>query len=78
LPGVHADGTLLRGTTPPTPDQVLATFEDRLLAGDVSQPTHATITARLNDSKANRRRPDDGNAALITGLLLGSPEFQKR
>jgi uncharacterized protein (DUF1800 family) len=77
LAGIHADATPL-GTARPTSDQALATLEDRLLAGDVSQQTHRTIAARLNDPKANPRRQDDGNAALITGLLLGSPEFQKR
>ena len=78
LPRIHADATPLPGTTPPASDQALATLEDRLLAGDISQQTHDTISARLNDPKTNRRRQDDGNAALITGLLLGSPEFQKR
>ena len=78
LPGIHIDTTRLPGTAPPTPEEALAALERRLLAGDVSQQTHATIAARLNDPKPNRRPQDDGNAILFMGLLLGSPEFQKR
>jgi uncharacterized protein (DUF1800 family) len=78
FPGIHGDATPLLENTLPISDEALATLENRLLAGDVSQQTHTTIAARLNDLKANRHRQADGNAALITGLLLGSPEFQKR
>ena len=64
------------------PQQTLAVLENSLLAGDVSKQTHDVISARLQDSKISRRKLDDParppNAGLIAGLLLGSPEFQKR
>ena len=64
------------------PEQALAALENRLLAGDVSKQTHDVIAARLQDSKISRRKLDDParppNTNLIAGLLLGSPEFQRR
>jgi len=64
------------------PQQTLAALENSLLAGDVSKQTHDVISARLQDSKISRRKLDDParppNIALITCLLLGSPEFQRR
>ena len=62
--------------------QTLAALENSLLAGDVSKQTHDVISARLQDSKISRRKLDDParppNIGLIEGLLLGSPEFQRR
>src|SRR5579863_10057019 len=64
------------------PQQALAVLENRLLAGDVSKQTHDVISARLQDSKISHRKLDDParppNTSLIAGLLLGSPEFQRR
>jgi len=64
------------------PQQTLAALENSLLAGDVSKQTHDVISARLQDSKISRRNLDDPvrppNIGLIDGLLLGSPEFQRR
>src|SRR5579863_1736371 len=64
------------------PQQTLTALENSLLAGDVSKQTHDVITARLEDSNTSRRKPDDParppNTGLIAGLLLGSPEFQRR
>ncbi|MGA8149431.1 MAG: DUF1800 domain-containing protein [Terriglobales bacterium] len=66
----------------PGPEQILAALEDSLLAGDVSKQTHDTIVARLEDPQISRRKLDDParspNVAVIEGLLLGSPEFQRR
>jgi uncharacterized protein (DUF1800 family) len=78
LPGTRVDVAPLPGSTPIPAEQSLATLEARLLSGDVSKQTHDTIVTRLNDPKVGRRRQEDANAAQITGLLLGSPEFQKR
>jgi uncharacterized protein (DUF1800 family) len=77
LQGTRVDPTPLLGPIPPTPDQTLGVLENRLLAGDVSQQTHDTIASRMNDPKLARRQADV-NTTQITGLLLGSPEFQKR
>lgn len=64
------------------PQQTLASLENSLLADDVSKQTHDLISARLQDPMISRRRLDDParppNVAAIEGLLLGSPEFQKR
>jgi uncharacterized protein (DUF1800 family) len=84
--GVKVDSTnLAAGTTaeaPPDPQRALATLEDSLLAGDISKQTHDTISKQLEDSTISQRRLDDPkrppNVAAITGLILGSPEFQRR
>jgi uncharacterized protein (DUF1800 family) len=64
------------------PQQTLATLENILLGGDVSEQTHDTIASRLEDPKIAQRKLDDAarppNVSMIEGLLLGSPEFQRR
>jgi uncharacterized protein (DUF1800 family) len=77
--GVQMDSQQALGADP---QQALAAMENSLLAGDVSKQTHDVISARLQDSKINLLKPDDParppNINLIAGLLLGSPEFQRR
>jgi hypothetical protein len=103
---------------PPAPADAtvaLSALEAKLLAGDVSTQTHASIMAQIEaaqnqtaqnqaagknappaqdqnkdqqnkavqDNKKNQqRKPADAarppDASTIAGLLLGSPEFQKR
>ncbi len=62
--------------------QLLTELENTLLAGDVSQQTHETIAKQMQDPQVTGRRLDDPvrppNVGVLTGLLLGSPEFQKR
>jgi uncharacterized protein (DUF1800 family) len=62
--------------------QALVTLENSLLSGDISKQTHDTISKQLEDPKISQRRLDDPkrppNVAAITGLILGSPEFQRR
>jgi len=62
--------------------QALANLENTLLGGDISKQTHDTISKQLDDPKISQRRLDDPkrapNIAAITGLILGSPEFQRR
>lgn len=61
---------------------MLAFLESSLLAGDVSPQTHATLTQRLQDPAITGRKLDDPerppNSTAIAGLILGSPEFQRR
>jgi uncharacterized protein (DUF1800 family) len=86
-------GNKLRGTQndavagevvsqPSDPEVMLATLEGRLLSGDVSKQTHDTIAKRFDDPKVSHRTLDDAarapDIAIIEGLLLGSPEFQRR
>jgi uncharacterized protein (DUF1800 family) len=64
------------------PQQAVATLETLLLVGDVSKQTHETISKQLDDPKITQRKLDDAshppNVAAIAGLILGSPEFQRR
>jgi uncharacterized protein (DUF1800 family) len=71
----------------------LSTLETGLLAGDVSKQTHDSITAQIDGTAANGAQPKQDNKAgprkpvessrppdvsTIAGLLIGSPEFQRR
>ncbi len=80
IKGVQVDSEQLPGRS--DPKQALAALENALLSGDVSKQTDDVIAARLQDSKISRRKLDDParppNISLIAGLLLGSPEFQRR
>ncbi len=71
LKGVQVDSGRMVGTRA-GPDNVLATLEQNLLAGDVSSQTHQTIASQMQNTKS------DSNLATIAGLILGSPEFQRR
>jgi uncharacterized protein (DUF1800 family) len=78
---------------PPDSTLALSTLEASLLAGDVSKQTHDSITAQIDaaatigaqqkqDGKGAARKPADTphppDMNTIAGLLLGSPEFQRR
>ena len=84
LKGVQPDPDRMLGASSPPADsqQTLAVLENSLLAGSVSMQTHDTIAAQLQDPKISQRRLDDParppNVSAIAGLLLGSPEFQRR
>jgi len=64
------------------PHDALAQMESTLLAGDVSKQTHDAITKRLNDPQLAQRKLDHPaqapNLGMIAGLIVGSPEFQRR
>jgi uncharacterized protein (DUF1800 family) len=64
------------------PGTILADLENELLAGDVSGQTHETILKQMGGPEIVRRNVDEAprslNIGQIEGLLLGSPEFQKR
>jgi uncharacterized protein (DUF1800 family) len=79
--GVAIDSAQLVSGTPDA-EQALAQLEASLLGGDISRQTHDTITKQLEDPKISQRQLDDPkrppNVGAIAGLILGSPEFQKR
>jgi uncharacterized protein (DUF1800 family) len=83
--GSAAAGSAAAGSdkhAPADAEQALANLENSLLSGDISKQTHDTIGKQLEDPKISQRRLDDPkrppNVAAITGLILGSPEFQRR
>ncbi len=74
---------LLHGAPPPQDaDSALAVLENGLLSGDVSAQTHAVMLKQLNDPQVTQRKLDDAghapNFGAIAGLIMGSPEFQRR
>jgi hypothetical protein len=73
---------LLSPTQTPDSLQALTALEGMFLCGDVSKQTHDTIAKRLDDPQVAQRRLDDAprppNVPVIAGLILGSPEFQRR
>jgi hypothetical protein len=75
--GVKVDAVELAGGLPAPADVsiALSTMESKLLAADVSKQTHDSIVAQIEAPGNPARAPDAGT---IAGLLLGSPEFQKR
>ncbi len=84
MKGVEMDSDRIwaEGGLPTDSEQALTMLENDLLAGDVSKQTHDTIAAQLEDPKISQRKLDDPvgppNVKVIAGLLLGSPEFQRR
>jgi uncharacterized protein (DUF1800 family) len=83
LPGTSVDAqALLHGATAPDSGSALAVLENGLLAGDVSPQTHAVIVKQLNDPQVSQRKLDDAaaspNYGAIAGLIMGSPDFQRR
>ena len=76
LPGIKVENDLgAAANSPVDPQQTLSVLEAALLAGDVSKQTHDTIASRLQDPKPGQRPQ---NVSMMEGLLLGSPEFQRR
>ncbi|MCU1332560.1 MAG: hypothetical protein JWM08_1552 [Candidatus Angelobacter sp.] len=69
---------------PPLADSqaALAALEQSILAGDVSSQTHAVMQKQLGDPQISQHRLDDKdkkpNYGAIAGLIMGSPEFQRR
>ncbi|HUO33687.1 MAG TPA: DUF1800 domain-containing protein [Candidatus Acidoferrum sp.] len=64
------------------PSDALAKTIDSFLDDQIAAGTRQTLEARLNDPQILQARLDDPvkqvNEGLIAGLVLGSPEFQRR
>jgi uncharacterized protein (DUF1800 family) len=83
LKGVDVDvSRVLPGAAPQDGRNAVASLETAFLNGDISQQTHDTILKQLDDPQIANRKLDDParppNVGAIAGLILGSPEFQKR
>jgi uncharacterized protein (DUF1800 family) len=83
LPGTSLDPQgLIRGPAPANSQAALAALEQSILAGDVSPQTRAVMQKQLGDPRIAQRRLDDAdkkpNYGAIAGLIMGSPEFQRR
>jgi uncharacterized protein (DUF1800 family) len=71
------------GNDPGTdPEVSLLRSIDAFLGGQIDAPTRQTLEARLNDPQVLQARLDDPvkhvNEGLLSGLVLGTPEFQRR
>ena len=83
LPGTSLDPqALIPGPAPADSQAALAALEQSILAGDVSSQTHAVMQRQLGDPQISQRKLDDAdkqpNYGAIAGLIMGSPEFQRR
>jgi len=80
LGGVRMDTATLAG--PGDAVQVQQALEKALIPGAVSPQTHETIARQMVDPAVTGRKLDDPpkpvNAGAVAGLILGSPEFQRR
>ncbi len=84
LPGTSFDlSQLLNGAQVDDADpyQVQLKLEQALVPGDISKQTHQTIEERVVTPQAMAQFDDPAHPAnvnVIAGLLLGSPEFQRK
>ncbi|HEY2647526.1 MAG TPA: DUF1800 family protein, partial [Candidatus Acidoferrales bacterium] len=81
--GVPVDINSMVGTdVGANPQLALDRVETEFLAGQVSDTTRATLEKEMVEPRIVGAKLDDPvkqvNVGLITGLVLGSPEFQKR
>jgi uncharacterized protein (DUF1800 family) len=79
--GVKIDAAQLGGSklSASDPSAALATLEANLLISGVSQQTHNSIAAQVGTSgPSGTNVPHSPDVSMIEGLLLGSPEFQRR
>ena len=80
LRGVQIDSAQLAGDSGSPFDLALAlsTMEAKLLPGEVSKQTHDSILAQVQGQNNGNAKPKPPDASVMAGLLLGSPEFQRR
>jgi uncharacterized protein (DUF1800 family) len=74
--------SLFGGDTAANPHATLDRAIQMLLGGQASQQTRATLEKQMDDPQILQATLDDKvkqvNVAMIAGLVLGSPEFQRR
>jgi uncharacterized protein (DUF1800 family) len=80
--GAQVDINSLVGTdVGSNPQLALSRVEEEFLAGQVSDSTRATLEKEMAEPRILGAKLDDPvtriNVSLISGLVLGSPEFQK-
>ena len=83
LPGLKVDPvTLLGPEAANDPQQALDRSIQVFLGGEISEQSRATLERKLADPGVTRNRADESrgqvDAGLVAGLVLGSPEFQRR
>jgi uncharacterized protein (DUF1800 family) len=82
--GVKVDALQLAGGPTPPPDATakLSAMEAKLLESNVSKQTHDSIVTQIAPSKSEDQKkpaqPKPPDVNMMAGLLLGSPEFQRR
>jgi hypothetical protein len=73
---------LLKQTAVSDPMAIQTTLESDLLAGDISEQTRSVIQKQFNDPQILAQVNDDArrtqHEGVLEGLILGSPEFQRR
>ena len=83
LPGLKVDpGALIGPEATNDPQHTLDASIQVFLGGDVSEQSRATLESKLADPAVTRTQLDDPrkqvDTGLVAGLVLGSPEFQRR
>ena len=63
---------------PADSQDALAMLQNKLSLGNISQQTHDTILTQLQNVNRQKASDNGHEAQVIEGLLLGSPEFQRR
>ncbi len=83
MAGASVDLGAMFGTDAGTdPEAALSRSLDLFLGGQIQPATRETLEARLNDPQVLQASLDDPvkhvNEGLLSGLVLGTPEFQRR
>ncbi|MGA8014146.1 MAG: DUF1800 domain-containing protein [Candidatus Acidiferrales bacterium] len=83
LAGTNVDlGAMFGPDASKDPEMALTRSLDLFLGGQIEPPTRQILESRLNDPQILQARLDDPvkqvNEGLLSGLVLGTPEFQRR